>query len=97
VPGDPRRGAFTDIAYFVDLVDGAATNSGAGLTAAQTTAAIDSGMDTWNNMNCSTIPITNLGAFNQDLGFVQFLVGTGGCSFFPVRHHAWWLGAGGFF
>lgn len=78
VPGDPRRGGFTDIAYFVDLFDGAATNGGAGLTAAQTTAAIDSAMTTWDNMSCSSIPITNLGAFPVDLGFVQFLIGAGG-------------------
>ena len=75
VAGDPRRGGFTDIAYFIDLFDGATAS---GLTAAQTTGAIDAAMSTWQDVQCSDIPITRLGAFNIDLGFVEFLLGFGG-------------------
>lgn len=75
VPADPRRGGFGDIAYITDLVDGATSS---GLTAADTTAAIDAAMATWDAQVCSAIPITNLGAYAFDLGVAQYLLGYGG-------------------
>lgn len=46
VPGDPRRNADgNNITYLVDQSDGATTS---GLTAAQTEAAIDAALGTWN-------------------------------------------------
>src|SRR5687767_2498895 len=51
VPGDPRRGGRTNITYWVNEAGG---NTGA-LTAAQTTAAIDRAMSTWDNVTCSDI------------------------------------------
>lgn len=83
VPVDPRRGGRINISYIVDLVDGATSNALSPLTAAQTTAAIDRAMATWNQVDCSTIPITNSGAVNADLGIVQRILGFGGSfSFF---------------
>ena len=92
VPGDPRRGGFTDIAYFVDLFDGATSS---GLSAGDTTGAIDRAMTTWDQQNCSTIPITNIGAFNVDLGYVQFLLGFGGVAapLFDITHAGFLGGA----
>lgn len=93
VPGDPRRGGFIDIAYFVDTVDGVANKlSTDPIDADTTTAAIDRGMDEWQGIGCSSLPITNLGAINEDLGFVQFLSGTGGGLPFPlfdITHGGW--------
>lgn len=48
VPGDPRRQGRTDIRY------GVAPSAPAGLTIAQTEAAIDRAMSTWDNQSCST-------------------------------------------
>lgn len=75
VPFDPDRGGFGDIATLIDGVEGATTN---GLTEAETTAAIERGLQTWEDVTCSTIPITNFGSFPFDLGVVQFLTGFGG-------------------
>jgi hypothetical protein len=74
VPGDPRRGGYTDISWLSDLQDGAPT----GLTLADTQAAVDSAMATWQNVNCSTLPLTKLPDFGLDWGYLQFLVGFGG-------------------
>jgi hypothetical protein len=71
VPFDPRRGGVANITYRVDQTEGAVD----GLTVAQTTAAIDRAMTTWNNVNCSTLPITklpNLPGF--DLGIIEGLL-----------------------
>ena len=75
VPGDPRRGGFGDITYAVDLIDGATAS---GLSAADTETAIDNAMSTWEGVNCSDIPITNIGPANLDLGYVQWDLGFGG-------------------
>lgn len=93
VPGDPRRGGRTNITYIVDQAEGAVD----ALTTAQTTAAIDRAMATWEGVNCSTIPITKLPDIPAlDLGVVEFRIGRGG---FPVPladiTHAGWTG--GFF
>ena len=81
VSGDPRRtwsSAGTSINWIVDLAEGAATNGGGGLTAAQTDAAIGSAMATWQDVNCSDIPLVDDGSFNFDFGYVQALLGFGG-------------------
>jgi hypothetical protein len=92
VPADPRRGGGTNITYIVDQAEGA-TNDG--LTVAQTTAAIDRSMATWDNVQCSTIPITRLAPVPGDLGVVEFQNGLGGS---PVvladLTHAGWLPPG---
>ncbi len=94
VPGDPRRGGYSDIKYIQDLTE-AATASG--LTNAQTTAAINSAMATWNSVTCSEIPITDLGGFPLDLGVVQSMPGFGGNpSLFTDIMHAGWLPRGFF-
>jgi hypothetical protein len=92
VPGDPRRGGGTNISYIVDQMEGAID----GLTVSQTTAAIDRAMATWNNVQCSTIPITKVPDIpGVDLGFVEFLSGLGGSpNIFADITHAGWLPAG---
>lgn len=86
VRGDARRGGFTDIAYLVDGVDGAP-----GLPIGVTIAAIDRAMDTWDGVNCSNIPLFDLGVAPFDVGFVQFLIGLGGLPFpfFDITHGGW--------
>jgi len=91
VPGDPRRGGRTNITYLVDQAEGAVD----GLTVAQTTAAIDRAMATWNGVNCSTIPITRLPNIpGLDIGIVETLLGQPGGPFFLADiTHAGWLPA----
>jgi hypothetical protein len=91
VPGDPRRGGRTNITYAVDQTEGAID----GLTVAQTTAAIDRAMATWQNVNCSTIPITRLPNPVGDIGVVEFLIGLGGSPIIAADiAHTGWLPAG---
>jgi hypothetical protein len=49
VPYDPNRGGRANLTYVVDLGLGATTS---GLASADTEAAIDAAMDTWNTENC---------------------------------------------
>jgi len=92
VPGDPRRGGRTNITYLVDQMEGAVD----GLTVAQTTAAIDRAMTTWNNVNCSTMPIAKLpNVGGVDLGVAEFENGMGGApSNAADITHAGWVPAG---
>jgi hypothetical protein len=92
VPGDPRRGGGTDITYITDQAEGAID----GLTTAQTTAAIDRAMATWNSATCSTLPITSLPNIPAtDIGVVEFLNGLGGSPLiFADLTHAGWLPGG---
>jgi len=92
VPGDPRRGGRTNISYIVDQAEGAVD----GLSVAQTTAAIDRAMTTWDSVKCSTIPITKVPDIpGLDIGVVEFLSGLGGSPFiFADITHAGWLPAG---
>jgi hypothetical protein len=90
VPGDPRRGGRTNISYIVDQAEGAID----GLTVAQTTAAIDRAMATWNGVNCSTIPITKLPDVPGDLGRIETLLGQPGGPSPADITHAGWLPAG---
>ncbi|MGH9754114.1 MAG: hypothetical protein ACREA2_15155 [Blastocatellia bacterium] len=91
VPGDPRRGGRTNVTYLVDQFEGAID----GLTVAQTTAAIDRAMATWNGVNCSTIPIAKLPDIPGDIGIVESLLGQPGGPFFLADiTHAGWLPSG---
>jgi len=92
VPADPRRGGASNITYIVDQTEGAVD----GLTTAQTTAAIDRAMVTWEGVNCSNIPIVKLPDINGlDLGVVEFQNGLGGSPFvFADVTHAGWLPGG---
>jgi hypothetical protein len=91
VPGDPRRAGRTNITYRVDQAEGAID----GLSVAQTTAAIDRAMATWQNVNCSTIPISRLPNLVGDIGLIEFLNGLGGSPIIAGDIvHAGWLPAG---
>jgi hypothetical protein len=96
VPGDPRRGGFTDIAWLIDN-QGATSHPASSLTAAQTSAAIRSAMGTWQDVECSEIPLSDLGNVALDLGVVQNVLGFGGNgALFTDLMHAGWLPAGFF-
>jgi hypothetical protein len=92
VPGDPRRGGAPNITYIVDQTEGAID----GLTTAQTTAAIDRAMATWEGVSCSNINVVKLPNINGlDLGIVEFQNGLGGTPFvFADITHAGWLPGG---
>lgn len=91
VPGDPGRGGGTNITYTIDQTEGTVD----GLSQAQTDAAIGRAMTTWDNVNCSTIPIDAVGNPGTDLGVVEFLNGLGGSPFwFADLTHAGWLPGG---
>ena len=96
VPGDPRRAGwsapdspiFDDVTYAVDKTGDALPPVG-GLSAAQTDAAIARAMTTWDNVNCSTLPIfRNNPNPVLDIGFVAALNGLGGSLgiFADVQH-----------
>ena len=74
VPGDPRRGGYTDISWLSDKVEGMAT----GVSLAATQTAIGRAMTTWNSVSCAYIPLTNLADQDKDWGYVQNLLGMGG-------------------
>ena len=98
VPFDPRRapwsgpvnGATDDITFAIDETEDAVPPFG-GLTAAQTTQAITNAMATWNNVACSTIPLTANPSFGLDLGIMAFLEGLGGSPFVvaDIMHAGW--------
>lgn len=92
VPGDPRRGGASNITYIVDQTEGTVD----GLTTAQTTAAIDRAMATWDGVDCSNIPIVKLPDIGGlDLGIVELQNGLGGSPFvFADITHAGWLPGG---
>lgn len=76
VPGDPRRGGYTEIGYAYDGTEGATAS---GLTQEQTNGAIERAMNTWDNVACSKgLELINLGETPFDLGYVQALFGLGG-------------------
>jgi len=74
LPGDPRRGGYYDISWLSDQVDGVAN----GLTLADTQAAVDRAMATWDSVDCATIPLTRLPDYGMDWGYIQYLLGYGG-------------------
>ena len=77
VPGDERPfgDPTTEMVYVTDLVDGVANAGGGGtIDAATTTTQIVQGMEAWNAIDCSSIPIVDGGAYNLDLGLVEAIV-----------------------
>jgi hypothetical protein len=95
VPFDPRRagtpvtdggwsgsidGPTDDITYAVDQLGGAID----GLTQAQTNAAIDAAMATWDGQTCSDLPITKNPDFGVPLGVLA-----GGFLVADVMHAGW--------
>jgi hypothetical protein len=99
VPHDPRRegwsgpsdGASDDITYAIDTTGDAVPPFG-GLTGAQTDAAIERAMDTWESLTCSTLPLTRNPDFGIDIGLVAFLNALGGSPFvFADVQHAGFL------
>lgn len=79
VPGDPRRiaagwgGPATNITFALDNVN--LTPDIAGTTELD---QIRAAMATWENVNCSTIPLTDSGNTGVDVGAVQAIFGFGG-------------------
>jgi hypothetical protein len=75
VPFDRARTGLGDIFTVIDGTEGATSS---GLTETETTAAIERAFQTWEDVQCSTIPITNLGSVPVDLGVIQLVAGFGG-------------------
>ena len=98
VPFDGRRAGWSgavggptdDITYALDMTGDAVPPLG-GLTAAQTDAAIDRAMATWDAQTCSTLPITQNPDFGLDIGVVAFISGLGGSPFVlaDIQHAGW--------
>ncbi len=97
VPNDPRRSGWSgpangdtdNITYTIDQVD--AVPPIGGLTGAETTAAILRATGTWDNLNCSDLPLTPVRSFGNDVGVIAFLNGLGGSPFIfaDVQHAGW--------
>jgi hypothetical protein len=87
IPGDPLRFGDTDIKWAIDKVDKTGD-----LVQVDVNAAIERAMDTWDSVQCSTIPLTRVDDFGLDLGYVQWLVGLGGVpGWLADITHAGWL------
>lgn len=88
VPGDPNRDGRTDITWLVDQVDGTPN----GVSKPDANSAIGRAMATWDNVQCSTIPLEELPDYGYDWGYVQYLVGMGGLpGWYADITHAGWL------
>jgi hypothetical protein len=94
VPGDPRRGGRTNITYLVDQSDGA-THTANPLTSAQTEAAIDRAMGTWEAVRCSKLSIDKATDTGVDPDVFDGFIGAGGIGtpFQADIVHAGWLPA----
>ena len=94
VAGDPRRGGRIDITYLVDRSDGA-THVVNHLTSAQTEAAIDRAMNTWEAVRCSNLSIDKVNDTGADPDVVDGLVGFGGIgtTFADITHAGWYPAA----
>ena len=89
VPGDPRRGGAIPISWINDLSEGDANGAP---TADDTRMAIERGVATWENVNCSVIPLEYFGSYDFDFGYVQYLLGFGGVAGWAADvTHAGWL------
>ena len=91
VPNDPRRtwGQGTDITYLVDGSDG---RTASGLTSAQTEAAIDRSLDTWDAEDCmSEVDIVERSDPGRDPDFFDSLFGFGqaGGTFADITEAGW--------
>lgn len=92
VPNDPRNGNGTVLPWAIDGVDVSGD-----VPPGDQFAAITASMQTWQNQDCSFIPLVDNGLIPFDYGFVQFSVGFGGTNgFFPFLTHAGFL-PGAFF
>lgn len=91
VPGDPRRYGTSDIYWLSEAVEGTAN----GVTFELTQTAVDNAMNTWNTVNCATIPLVQLPDYGIDWGYVQYLVGMGGIPgwYADITHAGWLPGA----
>ena len=104
VPNDPRNDIGLDLGTALAWgIDGVEVTDD--VLPAEDLMAIGRGMQTWQDQDCSYIPLVDLGVSDFDYGFVQYLVGTsaepptdfGGTDFFfPFLTHAGFLG-GAFF
>ena len=91
VPNDPRNGNGAELPWLMDF------EFTADIGALDQVVGIANAMQTWQDQNCSDIPLVDLGFFPGDYGYVQFLLGAGGTpGFFPFLTHAGWLPAGFF-
>lgn len=97
VPGDPRNdigfGLGTSIPWGIDNIE--VTTD---VLPGDDIAAIQAAMQTWQDEQCSFIPLIDLGVSDFDYGFVQFLIGQdagqdfgGGPIAFPFLTHAGFL------
>ena len=91
VPNDPRRtwGQGTDITYLVDRSDG---RTASGLTSAQTEAAIDRSLDTWDAEDCmSEVDIVERADSGGDPDFFDSFFGFGraGGTFADITEAGW--------
>jgi hypothetical protein len=94
VPNDPRRGEGTEITYLVDQSDGA-THTGAPLTNAQTEAAIDRAMHTWETTTtCSKFAINKVSDTGADPDVMDGIVFNDpsliGTPFADITHAGWY-------
>jgi len=94
VPNDPRRGEGTEITYLVDQSDGA-THTGTPLTNAQTEAAIDREMNTWETTTtCSNFPINKVQDSGADPDLIDGIVFDDpsliGTPFADITHAGWY-------
>jgi hypothetical protein len=92
VPNDPRRGGGSAISYIIDQTEGSVD----GLTVAQTSAAIDRAMATWDSQKCSQgLTIPRVPDQPNDIGVVEFLNGLGGSPIvYADLQHTGWLPPG---
>ncbi|HSR68752.1 MAG TPA: hypothetical protein VLU25_12510 [Acidobacteriota bacterium] len=97
VPFDARRAwslpdpaGEDSITYAVDTTGDAVPVFG-GLTGAETDAAIDRAMGTWDGARCSFMPIIRNPDFGIDIGVIAFINGLGGSPFIlaDVQHAGW--------
>lgn len=87
VPGDPRRYGTNAISWTVDQVDLSAHVSLPDLN-----DAIDNAMNTWQDVECSRIPLVKIDDHGIDFGFLQHLFGFGGSPIWLADlTHAGWL------
>jgi hypothetical protein len=91
VPGDPRRGGRTNLTYLVDRSDGA-THTGNPLTSAQTEAAIDRAVNTWEDVKCSNLSIDKVPDTGADPDLFDGLLGFGtvGTQFADITYAGWY-------
>ncbi len=83
---DPQRADL--IPWIVDATEGATAS---GLGAEATGQAISRAFNTWESERCSEMPIVNLGDWDENLGFFQYLLGYGDAApaILGITHGGW--------